>query len=59
MKRIKTFSQEETPVRASIPVLEADPGQGLSKEQVLERQKGQRNDPDGKGYRKGECAYLL
>ena len=40
MKRIKTFSQEETPVRASIPVLEADPGQGLSKEQVLERQKG-------------------
>lgn len=40
MKQRKSSGMEESVVRASIPVAEADPAQGLSKEQVLERQRG-------------------
>lgn len=40
VKLRKKIPPEETPERADIPVLEADPAEGLSKEQVMERQKG-------------------
>ena len=40
MKRIKNRPPEPEETRTLIPVVEADPDEGLSKDQVLERQKG-------------------
>ena len=40
MRRMKTPQTEAADTRTPIPVVEADPAQGLSKDQVLERQRG-------------------
>lgn len=40
MKQIKKRSAEAADTRVPIPVVEADPDEGLSKDQVLERQRG-------------------
>ena len=40
MKQIKRPRTKEADVRTPIPVVEADPAEGLSKDQVLERQRG-------------------